>query len=146
MTSTQSLSTSSSNPRIPEPEAPAQALNQGDEPINDPLKQPAFVVEMPGSLERNAEEIQAISPEGMPADPKAGPGELYRYVILAGILLVVLSLALVPFIGWAASVMAMSFSLIAMAINPSVLSTFRRADERRRVLENRDDKPDSPRP
>ncbi len=146
MTSTQSLSTSSSNPRIPEPEAPAQALNQGDEPINDPLKQPAFAVEMPGSAKRNSEEIQDISPEGMPAHPKAGPGALYRYVILGGMLLVILSLALVPFIGWAASVMAMSFSLIAMAINPSVLSTFRRADERRRVLENRDERPDSPRP
>lgn len=146
MTSMHPLSGVSGPPRIPEPDAPAQSPKQGDEPINDPLKQPAFAVEMPGSAKRNAEEIQAISPEGMPADPKAGPGALYRYIILAGMLLVVLSLAMVPFIGWAASVMAMSFSLIAMAINPSVLSTFRRADERRRVLEHRGETNASPEP
>lgn len=133
-------------PRDAQPDKPSPALKQGDEPINDPLKQPAFAVEMPGSAEKNAREIQNISPEGMPADPKAGPGELYRYVLLAIVLLVVLSLALVPFIGWAGAMMGLGFAVLAMAINPSVVNTFRRADERRRVLEHRDHDHSHPRP
>lgn len=122
------------------------APKQGEEPINDPLKQPAFAVEMPGTPQQNAKEIQNISPEGMPADPKAGPGALYRYIGLGVALLVVLALALVPFLGWAAAMMALAFAVLAMAINPSVVNTFRRADERRRVLERRDHPHSHPRP
>ncbi|MEK6701881.1 MAG: hypothetical protein AABZ53_06435 [Planctomycetota bacterium] len=103
----------------------------------DAIKSPALTVVMPGSAEQNAQEIKAISPEGRPADPKAGPGALYGFLLLAILLLAVASLASVPWLGWAGAAMGLGFGALALCFNPELAATLSRAAERRHVLENR---------
>lgn len=114
----------------------ATTVTDGDDD-QGALKSPALTVVMPGSAEQNAREIKAISPEGLPADPKAGPGALYGFLLLCVLFLSVASLVAVPWIGWAGAAMALGFGVLALFFNPEMVATLNRAGERRHVLENR---------
>jgi hypothetical protein len=116
---------------------PSSSVHAEPTPPEKDAVTPAFAVEMPGSESRNSREIEDASPEGLPADPKAGPGTLYRFIALCVVLLAIGSLLVVPLIGWAGGAMALGFTVLALVLNPGAIATVHRAGERRRILESR---------
>lgn len=94
-------------------------------------------VVMPGQTERLAQEIEAESPEGRPADAKAGPAALWGLIGATLVVLATAALVSAFWIGWAGAGLAAGLGLLALVLNPAVGAAVMRAEERKRVLEHK---------
>lgn len=93
---------------------------------------------MPGSHVRNADEIQSVSPEGRPADPKVGPAGI-RGIMIAMIAIVLVACAIATiWIGWYALPVA-GFIIAIICVNPALWAARDRAHDREEVLKHRID-------
>lgn len=93
----------------------------------------ARVVVIPGTKREVADEVEEISPEGAPADAKAGPAALRR--MMYGFVLVVVVAAAVStiWLGWIGAVMALLFGLLGVVFNPALGAAAMRSGERKQV-------------
>lgn len=105
----------------------------------------AFKLKMPGTASESAQDTAAVGGEGTPPDPRAGPGVLWRELVLVLLLLTGLSIAAGLWLGWAPGIVSFAISLIALLMNPVIGATIARAHDRRVVIDYRthDGNPDS---
>ena len=96
------------------------------------------VTVMPGNSTRNADEIQSVSPEGRPADPKVGPAGI-RGIMVAMVVAVLAACSIATiWVGWYALPIA-GFIIAIICINPALWAARDRAHDRRRVIKHRID-------
>lgn len=85
------------------------------------------------SNDRLAEEIDAISAEGRPAHPEAGPGRITLYLLLASLLLLVVGLAATLTMQPVAGLVTMGVAVLLFLSNPVIWVAIIRAVERARA-------------
>lgn len=96
----------------------------------------AAVAVMPGSAQRNAEEIQAVSPEGVPADPKLGPAGIRGVMGIMIAFVLIASAISAIWIGWLALVIG-ALGIAMLFFNPALWAARDRAHDREIVVEKR---------
>lgn len=87
---------------------------------------------MPGP--NSAEEIEAVSPEGKPADANTGPGSIWLMLVGAWVLLAIVAVVIGSTLSWAMAALMLVLGTLGMIFNPVVLASMSRAKERREVL------------
>ncbi len=93
---------------------------------------------IPGSAEQAARDVQAVSPEGRPADPNAGPAKLRGERVIAALLVIaIVAAASVYWIGWFAGIAALVVGGMALFFNPVMFAAGQRAEDRAEVIERR---------
>lgn len=92
---------------------------------------------MPGSAEIVAQEVDVVSPEGRPGDPKAGPAALRSERYIAVLLVMIAVAASSIWVGWIAAVIALVVGGLALMFNPVMAAAGQRAEDRVEVLERR---------
>lgn len=106
-------------------------------PAQPPTHQTTVVI--PGSSARASREIQDVSPEGRPADAKAGPGS-YWLILTAMLLafLVLMPLIVAAIFGWGEAGLAFVVGAVAAVLAPMAWVVVERGKDREEVLEHRD--------
>ncbi len=94
--------------------------------------------EISGSREAAAQDVQRVSPEGRPADPKAGPARIRSERLVAAAIVVVAVAASAIWVGWIAAVVALVVGGIALTFNPVMAAAGQRAKDRVEVIERRE--------
>jgi len=123
----------SETPEAKAPPFPFNAMAESKNEDHDKQKKPPLA--MPGPPEVVAQEIEAISVEGRPGDPKSAPRMLWREITIGMVLVVILSLGLGLIFEPAIGVVALIFGTLGLLLNPVVSAASSRANERQRVLE-----------
>ncbi len=85
---------------------------------------------IPGSQEEAAEEVDAVSVEGRPADAKSGPKFLWIEIALVSVIVVAGAVAVAVWIGAFAAIAAVFLGLLALLANPSVGAAILRTKDR----------------
>lgn len=117
------------------PDSPAQRRSAlSDEPTAGQVADATVV--MPGSSEQIAAETAAVSPEGMPADPKAGPRGLRLELLVAVVAVSAISIGLGFWFGPAVGVVTFLIAGLFLLFNPVFGATMGRAKDRKEVLMN----------
>jgi len=93
---------------------------------------------IPGTPERAARDVQAVSPEGRPGDPKSGPARIRSEMLVAALIVVVAVAASAIWVGWIAGVAALVIGGLALVFNPVMAAAGERAKDRVEVLDRRD--------
>lgn len=92
---------------------------------------------IPGSSEQAAQDVQEVSPEGRPGDPKAGPAKIRAERVVAVVLIVgVVALSSI-WLGWFGLVLGLVIGGLALAFNPVMAAAGQRAEDREEVIERR---------
>ncbi|HPO92644.1 MAG TPA: hypothetical protein PL072_04145 [Phycisphaerales bacterium] len=93
---------------------------------------------MPAARDTAAEDIRRTSHEGLPGDPKAGPGLLaVEIAVIVGVLLLV-AIGVSVTIGWELGVVVLALGLVGLFWNPVIGTTILRIRDRRDVAELED--------
>jgi hypothetical protein len=108
---------------------------------SDPSKASPIVI--PGPAEEVAQKIGSVSPEGVPADPKIGPAGLHWLVVLAGLVIVLVSLGMGLLVDPAAGFAMLGIGGLAFLFSPGFLVAFARAHEREEVAKTMSDRVES---
>jgi hypothetical protein len=108
-----------------EPTREQEAVHQ--EPHADRHRMPMSI---PGSQEEAAEEVDAVSVEGRPADARSGPKFLWIEIALVGVIVVAGAVAVGVWIGAFAAIAAVFLGLLALLANPSVSAAMMRTKDR----------------
>ena len=85
---------------------------------------------IPGTPEQAARDVEAVSPEGRPADAKSGPGTVRLEVGAAALIIIVGATAVGLFFGVVGGLAAFFLGLLALLANPSVGAAMLRARDR----------------
>ena len=93
---------------------------------------------IPGAPDEIAREVQQVSPEGRPGDPKAGPAAIRSERLIAVLIVVIAVAASSLWVGWIAAVIALVVGGLALLFNPVMAAAGQRAAERVEVVERRD--------
>lgn len=96
---------------------------------------PGLPMSIEGPREELADEIGALSPDGRPAHPHAGPGTLVVLVVAVFIVFVLIAFGLSWWLGWFAGVAMLAIGTLAIALNPAVLANLQRLKERGTVAD-----------
>ncbi len=91
-------------------------------------------LKMPGDHEHAAEEIKAVSPEGLPGDAGAGPGALSVTMLAMFGLVLLAAMAGGIVLGWPAGVAILAIGSLALLANPVMIATTQRVKDRKEVL------------
>lgn len=95
-------------------------------------------MQMPLSESDAAEEIAEVGVEGVPADPKSGPGKLWSQLAIAGSTFVLVAIGIGLWIGWPAAAAALGFFALAWIFNPVFRATEQRAHDRQVIVQRHD--------
>lgn len=104
----------------------------------DPSK--ASPVIIPGPVEEVAQAIDAISPEGRPAYAKIGPGGMHWLVAVAGMVILITSVAVGLLISPTTGLVMFLVGGVAFVLSPGFFVAFARAHEREEVAKTMSDR------
>lgn len=132
-------------PRVDrEPVAPTSDLRSDVSNAPSTLAE-QFPIVMPGDAQTIAKDIARVGVEGLPADPKAGPGA--TALLLGGVFVAIVVVAIVVWIrtDWATGLLTLGIVCLGMLVSPPVWASLMRARDKKEVLEETDHRPSSPR-
>lgn len=95
---------------------------------------------IPGPVETAARDVEAVSPEGRPAemDAKAGPGRMMMEIGLVVGLTAIVSIGIAVWINVWLGLATLALGLLAAVFNPVVAATAMRAGDRAKVIRRRE--------
>ncbi len=93
---------------------------------------------IPGTAEQAAREVEAVSPDGRPADAKSGPGTVWLEVGVAALIIIAGATAVGLFFGVVGGLAAFFLGLLALLANPSVGAAMLRARDRSAAIDRAD--------
>jgi hypothetical protein len=122
------------------------AYTNSSSPPRDPHEAAERSTVIPGSADAAAREVQKVSPEGFPGDPKSGPAWIrMERAIAVGIVIVAVA-ASGFWVGWEAAVAAFVVGMLALMFNPVMAAVGQRAKDRVEVIERMGEAPGPPEP
>jgi hypothetical protein len=101
----------------------------------DPDEARSIALSIPGTSEQAARDVEAVSPEGRPADAKSGPGTVWMEVGVAALIIIAGATAVGLYFGVVGGLAAFFLGLLALLANPSVGAAMLRTRDRSEAID-----------